>query len=51
MQARVIVVALCLLVSVFAILTMTIKQFALLWWAAGMVTVITAGAIVVSKRP
>lgn len=51
MRAKGIVVGLCLLVSVFAILTITVKQFALLWWAAGMVTVITAGAIVVSKRP
>jgi hypothetical protein len=41
---------LCLLVSLFAILMITVKPYALLWWVAGMVTTIAAGAFVVSKR-
>ena len=51
MRAKALVVALCMLIVIFASLTLTVKQYAVVWWAAIMVSVITAGAIVVSKRP
>lgn len=50
MRGSRVVAALCLLVSVFAVLTIVVKPYALLWWVAVMVTTIAAGAIAVSKR-
>jgi hypothetical protein len=50
MRGNRVVAALCLQVSVFAILTIAVKRYALLWWVAATVTTIAAGAIAVSKR-
>ncbi len=50
MAARRLIVALCGLAIIFAGLTIAVKQYALVWWVACLITVVTAMIIVVSNR-